>query len=69
MDIHRTPRQDEAMTAISIFPDHLSLMDAWRDETEGITLIGRANVEVLRLNRARQTAARKQWMQSGLYPS
>jgi HNH endonuclease len=43
-------------------------IDAERAEIVGLTPIGRATIERLRMNRPRQISARLRWIQLGLFP-
>jgi len=43
-------------------------VDAERAEIVGLTPIGRATIERLRMNRSRQISARLRWIQLGLFP-
>ncbi len=43
-------------------------VDAERAEILGLTSIGRAPIERLRMNRPRQINARRRWVQFGLFP-
>ena len=54
------PRQDR-------WEEHFRI-DAATTSILGRTPVGRATVERLRLNRASQLAARRQWMRLGLFP-
>ncbi|MGZ8216639.1 HNH endonuclease [Methylomagnum sp.] len=47
--------------------DHFAV-DIERAEIVGLTSVGRATVERLRMNRPRQIQARRQWIQLGLFP-